>query len=141
MDEQALRNWAILTQQPTPDTWNVGMLCVRIRRQYRQLFPFAIRHPRFVPPGRRIGRILFCTQRIDRAPCTHEFEETAEDSAILARIIALDPAILGILLENATFITAPDPESTVDLPGEIAMFLEDVSPCERELVSHSSSHL
>lgn len=87
-----------------------------LEEEYHFYVPIITKWPRCNP--RQSHRyIMCCTQTRRSVDHTFVFPETPRDREVLTKSMKANP-VLRILLEDAKFVTVPDPAGTMLLPGE-----------------------
>ncbi|KAF8318140.1 hypothetical protein DL93DRAFT_431474 [Clavulina sp. PMI_390] len=118
---------------PNKISLGIGVLYGGTMDAYPTLCFYLVSYPRRVVPRERKNGILLRTRQLENAPYTHEFQRTEEDDAMLQRD-NLDSSFTT-LLNNATFITFPDPKNSISLPGEVVANSDQLPEDSRKFYS------
>lgn len=140
---EQLVKFAELEIRPLPDLDdNFGL---RLRallwfdHNWPQLSPLSTRYPRLADPRPDPYRIMFPTRGRTDISHRYKFVETDEDRRLREKVMNLHPSI-RVLLTNADFVTIPNPECTIILPGEFVVRTEVTSDSDEVPLPSSNDH-
>lgn len=88
-----------------------------IEKKYRKLHPTVITFPRRADLSDSFVEMIFATRQVFDVSHKYTFKERSRDKEILENIMNVDPSIRA-LLDNAKFVTVPNPSGSMMLPGE-----------------------
>lgn len=88
-----------------------------IEKEYRKLHPTVVTFPRRADLSKSFVEIIFATRQVFDVSHRYTFKETPRDKKVLENIKNVDPSIRA-LLDNAKFVTVPNPAGNMMLPRE-----------------------